>query len=167
MVRIIYSFLGITFVFFNFTGKIMHLYSGCLKQSLLYSALFSSSLVITGCSFSYSSESISDSTSSIVSSPSSISGKSKKYQNEVADYTTAYVKSSQPGADYTTFLKGVSDIAAKQGITNWDQDSLTYRGIGKGLKKANVEGAAYETYKKNFAGGDSKKMQDIQDGYES
>jgi hypothetical protein len=145
----------------------MHLYSGYLRQSLLYSALFSSALAITGCSFSYSSESISDSTSSIVSSPSSISGKSKKYQNEIADYTTAYVKSSKPGADFTTFLKGISDIAAKQGIANWDQDSLTYRGIGKGLKKANVEGVAYETYKKNFAGGDSKKMQDIQDGYES
>ena len=145
----------------------MRLYSGYLKQSLLYSALFGLSITINGCSFSYSSESISDSTSSIVSSPSSVSGKSKKYQNEVADYTMAYVKSSQPGADYTTFLKGLSDIAAKEGVTNWDQDSLTYMGIGKGLKKANVEGVAYETYKKNFAGGDAKKMQEIQDGYES
>ena len=79
----------------------------------------------------------------------------------------AYVKSSQPGADYTSFLKGLSEIAAKEGVTNWDQDPLTYMGIGKGLKKANVEGIAYETYKKNFAGGDSKKMEEIQDGYES
>ena len=145
----------------------MRLYSGYLKQSLLYSALFGLSITINGCSFSYSSKSISDSTSSIVSSPSSVSGKSKKYQNEVADYTTAYVKSSQPSADYTSFRKGISDIAAKQGVTNWDQDSLTYMGIGKGLKRANVEGVAYETYKKNFAGGDAKKMENIQDGYES
>ncbi|MDD1624765.1 MAG: putative lipoprotein, partial [Methylococcaceae bacterium] len=111
--------------------------------------------------------SISDSTSSIISSPSSISGKSKKYQNEVADYTMAYVKSSHPGADYNSFLKGLSDIAAKEGVTNWDQDSLTYLGIGIGLKKAGVEGVPYETYKKNFARGDSKKMEEIQDGYES
>ena len=145
----------------------MRLYSGYLKQSLIYSALFGLSIAITGCSLSYSSGSISDSTSSIVSSPSSISGKSKKYQNEVADYTMAYVKSSQPGADYTSFLKGLSDIAAKEGVTNWDQDSLTYMGIGKGLKKADVEGVAYETYKKNFAGGNAQKMQQIQDGYES
>ncbi|MDD1614413.1 MAG: putative lipoprotein, partial [Methylococcaceae bacterium] len=129
---------------------------------------------INGCSFSdssksssESSKSISDSTSSIISSPSSISGKSKKYQNEVADYTMAYVKSSHPGADYNSFLKGLSDIAAKEGITNWDQDSLTYLGIGIGLKKAGVEGVPYETYKKNFARGDSKKMEEIQDGYES
>ena len=145
----------------------MRLYSSYLKQSLLYSALFGLSITLNGCSFSASSKSISDSTSSIVSSPSSISGKSKKYQNEVADYTMAYVKSSQPGADYTTFLKGISDIAAKEGVTNWDQDPLTYMGIGKGLKKADVEGIAYDTYKKNFAKGDSKKMEEIQDGYES
>ncbi len=145
----------------------MRLYSGYLKQSLMCSALFGLSIAITGCSLSYSSGSISDSTSSIVSSPSSISGKSKKYQNEVADYTMAYVKSSQPGADYTSFLKGLSDIAAKEGVTNWDQDSLTYMGIGKGLKKADVDGVAYETYKKNFAGGNAQKMQQIQDGYES
>ncbi len=152
----------------------MRLYSSYLKQSLLCSALLGLSITVNGCSFSDSSksfsdssDSISDSTSSIISSPSSISGKSKKYQNEVADYTMAYVKSSQPGADYNTFLKGISDIAAKEGVTNWDQDPLTYLGIGKGLKKADVEGVAYETYKKNFAKGDSKKMEEIQDGYES
>lgn len=145
----------------------MRLYLAYLKRSMLFSALFGLSITINGCSFSDSSGSISDSTSSIISSPSSVSGKSKKYQNEVADYTMAYVKSSQPGADYTSFLKGLSDIAAKEGVTNWDQDSLTYMGIGKGLKKADVEGIAYETYKKNFSGGDSKKMQEIQDGYDS
>ena len=79
----------------------------------------------------------------------------------------AYVKSSQPTGDYNSFLKGVSDIAAKQGVTNWDQDSLTYMGIGQGLKKAKVEGITYETYKKNFTGGDSKRMEEIQNGYES
>jgi hypothetical protein len=145
----------------------MRLYSGYLKHTLLYSALFGLSITINGCSFSDSSKSISDSTSSIVSSPSSISGKSKKYQNEVADYTMAYVKSSQPGADYNTFLKEISEIAAKEGVTNWEQDLLTYNGIGKGLKKAKVDGIAYETYKKNFAEGDSQKMEAIEDGYES
>jgi hypothetical protein len=145
----------------------MRLYSGYLKYTLLYTVVFSSALVIGGCSLSYSSKSISDSTSSIVSSPSSVSGKSKKFLNAVADYTAAFVKSSPANADYNTFLKGLSDVAAKEGVTNWDQDSLTYTGIGKGLRKANVEGVAYETYKKNFAGGDSKKMEEIQSGYES
>jgi hypothetical protein len=141
--------------------------SGYIKQTLLYSTLLGLVISNAGCSFSDSSESISDSTSSIISSPSSISGKSKKYQNEVADYTMAYVKSSQPGANYSTFSKGISEIAEKKGINNWEQDSVTYLGIGKGLKKSGVDGVAYETYKKNLARGNYKKMQDIQDGYDS
>ena len=145
----------------------MRLYSSCLKYTLLYSALCCTALALDGCSLSTSSKSISNSTSSVVSSASSVSGKSKKYLNAVADFTMAFVKSSEPNAGYDTFQKGLSDIAAKEGVTNWDQDSLTYMGIGKGLRKANVEGIAYETYKKNFAGGDSKKMEEIQDGYES
>ena len=145
----------------------MRLYSGCLKQSLLCSTVLIMSIAINGCSFSYSSKSISNSTSSVVSSASSVSGKTKRYLNAVADYTMAFIKSSPPNADYNTFRKGLSEVAAKEGVTNWDQDSLTYMGIGKGLKKANVEGVAYETYKKNFAGGDANKMEEIQDGYDS
>jgi hypothetical protein len=78
----------------------------------------------------------------------------------------AYVKSSKE-ADYAAYQKGLSDIAAKRGIVNWDQEPKTYIAIGKGLKKAGIEGVAYETYKKNFAGSDEAKMQNIQKGYES
>ena len=145
----------------------MRLHIDYSKPFNLFCAFLIAAINISGCSFSESSESISDSTSSIFSSPSSLSGKDKKYQNDIADYTMAYVKSSPSSANYDSFQKGLSDIAENAGITNWDQDSSTYRGIGKGLKKANVEGVAYDTYKKNFAGGDAKKMDDIQEGYDS
>ncbi|MFA5984124.1 MAG: putative lipoprotein [Methylococcaceae bacterium] len=145
----------------------MNLYINYLKQTLLITVPLSLVLSTSACSFSDSSESISDSTSSIISSPSSISGKSKKYQNEIADYTMAYVKSSKPSDNYTNFLKGISDIAAKKGINNWEQDALTYMGIGKGLKKAGIEGVAYETYKDNFAGGSAQNREYIQNGYDS
>ncbi|MGR8980594.1 MAG: putative lipoprotein [Gammaproteobacteria bacterium] len=138
-------------------------------SSLVIPAL---SLVLAGCSFSDSSgslsdsvQSLSDSTSSIVSSPSSVSEDEEKYENEVADYTMAYVKSSHAQADYAGFYKGLSDIAAKRGISNWDQEALTYEGIGKGLKKAGVEGIAYETYKKNFANSNEGKILSIEKGY--
>jgi len=124
-------------------------------------------LLVTGCSLSDSSGSISDSTSSIISSPSSVSEGDKKYVNEVSDYTTAYVKSSTPETDYKSYLKGLSDIAAKAGVNNWDQEPKTYIAIGKGLKKAGIEGTAYETYKKNFADSDQEKIDNIQKGYES
>ena len=141
--------------------------SGNPNNKLLIPAMLVLSLMIAGCSFSDSSGSISDSTSSIISSPSSISDKDKKYENEVSDYTMAYVKSSTTGADYKSYLKGLSAIAAKQGIVNWDQEPKTYIAIGKGLKRAGIEGIAYETYKKNFADSDLEKMQNIEKGYKS
>lgn len=156
----------------------MHSISGRFNHKCCCFVILTLPLIITGCSFSdssrsssTSSESISDSSGSLSdSSGSSFSSKSnreKKYEGEVSDYTMAYVKSSHADADYANFLKGLSDIAAKIGIVNWDEEPKTYRGIGKGLKKAGVEGAAYETYKKNFAGSDQQHMQSIQKGYES
>jgi hypothetical protein len=155
---------------------IMNFYSRSFNQNCFKAVVLVLPLIATGCSFSDSSRSISDSSGSISdsvgslsdsfdSSESSQSNKDKKYENEVSDYTMAYVKSSH--ADYNSYLKGLSDIAAKIGIVNWDQEPKTYIAIGKGLKKAGVEGTAYETYKKNFADSDQAKMQNIQKGYES
>lgn len=128
-------------------------------------------LALNGCSFSHSSESSSDSMGSVsdlASSPSSISSSknSKKYQADVLDYTYAYVKSSSDATDYKDFQKGLADIAEQHGINDWEADPLTYGAIGKALKKAHIEGVGYQTFKKNFADGDSKKMQQIQDGYD-
>ncbi len=140
----------------------------------LLSFAFTVSLVVVlpGCSFSYSSDSSSKSSegssksvSSIVSSPSQSSKQEDKYQQEILDYTYAYVKSSS--ADYPAFQKGLADIAARQGVINWEDNPNTYIAIGKALKKAKLTGISYETYKKNLAGGDYTKMQDIQKGYES
>ncbi|MCK5191007.1 MAG: putative lipoprotein [Methylococcales bacterium] len=137
-----------------------------------YLAVISLSLFLHGCSFSYSSESSSkssggssDSASSIVSSPSNSSKTTEKYQQEIQDYTHAYVKSSD--ADYASFQKGLTDIAASHGVVDWEQDSITYVAIGRGLKKAGLKGVAYETYKKNLSGSDVTKMADIQEGYDS
>ena len=137
-----------------------------------YLAVISLLLFLQGCSISYSSKGSSksskgssNSVSSIVSSPSESSKKGEKYQQEILDYTYAYVNSSE--ADYASFQKGLADIAARQGIVNWEDDPATYIAIGKGLKKAKLEGISYETYKKNLAGSDYTKMQDIQKGYDS
>lgn len=129
-------------------------------------------LTLDACSFSASSESSSasfESSSDIASSPSSISSSksSKKYESDVVDYTYAYLKSSSGSSDYYSFKKGLADIANKRGVSDWESDAHTYKGIGKGLKKAGIEGVGYDTFKKNFANGDAAKMQSIQDGYDS
>jgi hypothetical protein len=157
----------------------MHSNSERFYHKYINAVILALSLLAAGCSFSESSRSISDSVESISdsmgslsdsagsSSESSESDREKRYENEVSDYTMAYVKSSHAEADYNGFLKGLSDIAAKKGIANWDQEPKTYIAIGKGLKKAGIDGAAYETYKKNLTGSDPEKMQNIQKGYDS
>lgn len=129
--------------------------------------------LLNGCSFSASSESSSassKSSSTIVSSPfasssGSFSGKEKKYQQEVSDYTRAYVRSST--ADYAGFRRGLSEVAQKHGITNWEVQPVTYIAIGRGLKKSGLKGIEYETFKKNISAGELTKMQDIDRGYRS
>lgn len=148
----------------------MYFSSGRFLHPFFNALILALPILVAGCSFSDSSRSISDSVESLSDSSGSSSESSKsdekKYENEVSDYTMAYVKSSKE-ADYAAYQKGLSDIAAKRGIVNWDQEPKTYMAIGKGLKKAGIEGVAYETYKKNFAGSDEAKMQNIQKGYES
>ncbi len=124
-------------------------------------------LFINGCSFSASSESSSEIIASPFKSSSASSSRdsSDEYENEVRDYTYAYVRSS--AADYTGFKSGLAEIASRHGVTNWEVQPLTYVSIGRGLRKANVKGIEYETFKKNLAAGDFSKMQDIERGYRS
>ncbi|MDD5114547.1 MAG: putative lipoprotein [Methylobacter sp.] len=124
-------------------------------------------LILNGCSFSDSSGSISDSIGSVSDSSSSFSGGSTKYESDVEDYTYAYLKSTSGTTDYADFQNGLSDIAKKRGISDWESDDHTYKGIGKALKKAGIEGVGYDTYKKNFANSDTTKMEQIQHGYDS
>ena len=81
------------------------------------------------------------------------------------DYTSAYARSSD--GDITSFRGGLAGIAAEHGVVNWEEDRNTYIAIGRGLKKANLTAIEYETFKKNLAGSDYGKMQDIQKGYDS
>ena len=133
-------------------------------------------VALNGCSFSESSKSSSKSSSEsskssskIISSPFTSSSASSKgessYQDEVVDYTSAYAKSSD--GDVTSFRIGLADIASRNGVINWEEDRNTYIAIGKGLKKANLTGIEYETFKKNLADSDYGKMQDIQKGYDA
>ncbi len=120
-----------------------------------------------GCSFSKSSESSSNSISSIVSSPSNSSESSDptaQYHDDVVDYTFAYVKSSE--ADVMAFKQGIAAIASEQGILNWENEPTTFIAIGEALKKANITGISYETYKTNLTDQNEIKMKYLQEGYD-
>jgi hypothetical protein len=130
--------------------------------------LLGSSLVVlvAGCSFSESSSSPFEwsSDSSASSSGSSSRDRSAEYRNDVRDYAAAYVQS---GGDFDTFTRGLANIAAKHGVSNWEADNNTYVGIGQGLKKAGLTPMQLDVWKTNLAKGDASKAAAIQKGYDS
>lgn len=128
-----------------------------------------------GCSFYYSSKSLSDSSQS---SSKSLSGSSRsssdsssparaearRYEQDVADYTEAYVVS---GGGDGAFLRGVGELAAKSGVSDWESDDNTWEGIGRGLARVEVSDVQLEVYKSNWTGGNADKMKRIQSGYDA
>ena len=140
-------------------------------------------LSLNGCSVSNSVGSISDSASSIAKSSESISDSStssskgndkdekkiddNRYENEVKDFTVTYIRTNSSHNYQHAFMKGISDVASQNGIVDWEANPKTYRAIGKGLKKANISGTQYDSYKWQFTNGDSGKMNDIQEGYDN
>jgi hypothetical protein len=116
------------------------------------------------CSFSYSSDSSSDSSESSSDSSSSSSPESKesKYRQDVTSYTQAYVVS---GGAEGTFLNGVADLAEKRGISNWEADENTWRGIGRGLGKTKIDQMQLAVYEQNWAGDDPQKVGLMRKGF--
>jgi hypothetical protein len=121
------------------------------------------------CSFSHSSKSISDSiassSKSVSNSVSSSSPESdeSKYQKDVESYTQAFVTS---GGSDTAFMGGVSDLASKRGITDWESDEHTWIGIGRGLGRTKIDDVQLGVYQKNWTGGDPAKIKLIQQGFD-
>lgn len=146
-------------------------------RSLLTATVFILATGLTACSFSNSSGSFSQSSESFSKSSNSFSGSSSsdsddssespedssRYQDEITDYTVAYIRSS---TDTLSFQKGLSEIARKQRVINWEQNQDTYIGIGRGLKKAKMSNISYEIFKKDLTGNNYQKMKDIQNGFE-
>jgi hypothetical protein len=71
-----------------------------------------------------------------------------------------------PKIDVDAFRKGLSGVAAKYAITDWEVDDDTYAGIGLGLAKVNVNSEEYATYSAAFSGGDAAKAAAIKRGYD-
>ena len=120
---------------------------------------------MSGCSIS---KSISDSVSSPFewssdSSSGSSEEKKESYRHDIRNYTEVFARSN---VDAAGFSKGLSSIAEKYGITNWEADKSTYLAIGEGLAKAKSSGIQVDAYKAALSQGDPVKIAAIQKGYE-
>ncbi|HTY80060.1 MAG TPA: putative lipoprotein [Candidatus Bathyarchaeia archaeon] len=116
------------------------------------------------CSFSTSSDSSSDSSASSSESSGSSSPGSKEaqYKNDVREYTAAYVKT---GGQFDAFQRGIGDLAKKHGITNWEDSTLTYEGIGEGLGEARASEVQLKAYADGLAGQNAAKRAAMEKGY--
>src|SRR6266478_6481985 len=126
--------------------------------------------LLTGCSVSVSSWSLSKSVrssshSSDSSSSSSPGAAERAYREDVSDYTHAFAKSH--GGDFAGFQADLARLAEEHGITNWEENPATYTAIGEGLGSAEVSDAELMAYKRNLSGGDARKADLIQQGYDS
>lgn len=137
-----------------------------LLRLMLAVLLLGAPLLIQGCSFSASSQSSSESSgsSSESSSSSSPGYKEQKYMEDVRDYTASFVRSGGRIQDFKTRL---GDIATQHQITNWEENLVTYEGIGRGLGKAKASQVEVDTYTANLTGGDPKKAEAIKRGYDA
>ncbi|NOV28363.1 putative lipoprotein [Methylomonas sp. TEB] len=133
--------------------------------------------LISGCSFSTSSESSSDSIGSLsdssggifksasspfTSSSDSSRNKRDKYETDVADYTATFVVSSSGTLD--SFRGHLSELAESHEITNWETDRNTYVGIGRGLAKAKLGKPQISAFTESLSDNEPWKKQAIEEG---
>jgi len=118
--------------------------------------------VSMGCSLSDSSVSISKSISSPIASSSRSSSPEDAYTNDVRDFTAAYMKS---GGRPEELRREISALAQKHGISDWEQNKATFRGIGAGLAKAGAKQVEVDAFKQNLTTTDeqAKWMQEAYD----
>ena len=62
------------------------------------------------------------------------------------------------------FREHLSKIAEDHGITDWENDLNTYKGIGRGLKKAKLNEAILSNFIETLSSNDTAKKQAIEDG---
>ena len=123
-------------------------------------------VVLAGCSLSTSANMGSDSSESSESSSRSSASSAKKvaYRDDVRSYTVAFATS---GAGVEAFESRLGALARAYGVTNWEEDQLTYLAIGEGLASAGVSPDDLVTYKTRIARADPRGMETIQQGFDA
>jgi hypothetical protein len=142
--------------------------------------------VMSGCSISQSSGSISDSInnssesgsnsfdSSSDSSKSSSGGDGQTAKLEAPEDTASYeadvsqlaVTYAKSGGDIGAFRGAVTQLAMARGITNWEVDSSTSQAIGRGIGTAGMQEESFTDFSQQLFGNDLNKLNDLRKGYQ-
>lgn len=118
----------------------------------------------SACSFSASSASISHSISSpFTSSSASSKSDQTRYEEDVTAYTRSFVAAG--GGAPGSFQRGIADLAATRGISDWESNQGTWEAVGRGLREAKISDAEMMAYQRSWTGGDPVWMERVQKGY--
>lgn len=140
-----------------FTAMVVALVlTGCISESITSSESSSAS-------FGSSSES-SSSPSKSSQKKASVPDEKKAYLNDIANLTNSVTGSKMTSTD---FMNALSRTASQDQISNWESESTTYLGIGKGLKKADVPLAqiSNQAFLEDVLARNKKALDLIQQGY--
>lgn len=138
---------------------------GYLARLLGVVALGSALSISMGCSISASIESSLDVLSSPFESSSASSGGEEvaAFQEETEGYTATYVAAGNTEAD--SFQKGLSDIAAQRGISDWEANPGTWTSVGRGMGQTGISEAAAADFAESLAAGDEQIVALLMQGY--
>ena len=120
---------------------------------------------LSACSFSESSKSSSKILSSpfeSISNSSNSSSPGDKYVADVRDYTSGYLTS---GGDGSKLEQEISTVAGRHGVSDWESNARTYKGLGQGLHKAGATQAQLDGYKRTIADNEEQAAW-MQQGYD-
>lgn len=123
-----------------------------------------------GCSFSYSSESISNSISgssesishSITSSSPESGDDAEALRYDFRVFTTAHVRG---GGSAGSLRSGLSELAARHGVTDWESDVGAFVAIGEGLAAAGAARSDLGAYERELAGRDAARAAAMERGW--
>lgn len=118
-----------------------------------------------GCSFIASSESSSDILSSPFKSSARSSGGEEEvaFQEETEAYTAAYVVAGS--VDHDSFQRGLSDVAARRGISDWENNPETWTSVGRGLGRSQLSDGAVTDYVATLSAADEALVTLVMQGY--
>ena len=113
---------------------------------------------------SASSASLASAAISLQSSSDMMFAARQDYREDVQVLALAAVESGASGGE---LLDQVGRIAFHHGITDWEADELTYRALGEGLALAGVDRERAHVFAEEVAGGDTRAVRAVFEGFES
>ncbi len=140
-----------------------------LPGSLLTALLL---LTLTGCFKSLTLQASSESSSKAVSSPFKSSSNSSSPGDEEEEEVSRDVRDAtalwaiRGGADIDALRRDVGRVAREYGVTDWERHAATYRGIGRGLRRSQLEGEVLAGVVTELAAGEPQARGWIEAGYQ-